>query len=142
MANIKGALTSVSSHVVTAATTIAALGLVDQSDAQAFIAAVHEFNDGIVQSVGALGKMWIVIGPLAAWLVARLGISNPTVQNILASLTKAATSGSPEQQKAVQAQIASATAELPLVTGVVAPALAADPSTPGNVVATPLALPK
>jgi hypothetical protein len=140
MATVKGVLTGVSSHVITAATTIAALGLVNPEDVKTFIEAIHQFNDGLAQTVGALGKMWIVIGPLAAWFVARLGITNPTVQNLLATLTKMATSGTNAEQTQKQADIASATAELPKVTGVVAPELAAVPSTPGNVVSTPAAL--
>lgn len=140
MATVKGALTSVSSHVITAATTLAALGFVNPDDVTALVAAIHQFNDGIAQTVGALGKMWIVVGPLAAWLVARLGITNPTVQNLLATLTKMATTGTAAEQVAKQAEIASATAELPKVTAVVAPELAALPTTPNNVVATPAAL--
>ena len=140
MATVKGALTSVSSHIITAATTIAALGLVNPDDVKTFIEAIHQFNDGIAQTFGALGKMWIVVGPLAAWFVARLGITNPTVQNLLATLTKMATSGSNAEQTEKQAEIAAATASLPKVDGVLAPELAAIPSTPGNVVATPAAL--
>lgn len=138
----KSLAAQVGAHGVTALTVLAALGWISPEDANGIIAAVHQLNDGIVQTVGALGKLWIIIGPIAAVLLTRLGVKNETVQNVLANLTKLATSGSVEQQKAVQATIATTTAKLPLVNGIVAPELAADPSTPGNVVATPAALPK
>lgn len=140
MADVKSSLSSIGAHAITAATTLAALGFVNPDDVTALVAAIHQFNDGIAQTVGALGKMWIVIGPLAAWFVARLGITNPTVQNLLATLTKMATTGTNAEQTQKQADIAAATAELPKVTGVVAPELSALPSTPANVVATPAAL--
>ncbi len=140
MATVKGSLTSIGAHAITAATTLAALGFVNPDDVTALVAAIHQFNDGIAQTVGALGKMWIVLGPLAAWLVARLGITSPTMQNLLATLTKMATSGSNAEQLEKQGEMANATARLPKVDAIVAPELAALASTPGNVVSTPAAL--
>lgn len=133
----KNLLAQVGSNGMTALTVLGVLGFLSPEQSTALIAAIHEFNDGLVQTFGALGKMWIILGPLVAGIFVKLGISNPTVQNILATLTKAATSGTPTEQKAVQAQIATTTANLPLVEGVVSKELAKDPSTPGNVVAAP-----
>lgn len=133
----KNLLAQIGSNGMTALTVLGVLGFLSPEQSTALIAAIHQFNDGLVQTFGALGKMWIILGPLVAALFVKLGISTPTVQNILATLTKAATTGTPDEQKAIQAQIATSTANLPLVTGVVAPVLAADPSTPGNVVANP-----
>ena len=140
--SVKNIISNGGAHAMTALTVIAGLGWIKPEDATALIAAVHQFNDAIVSAVGALGKMWIIIGPLAIAGFARLGVTNPTVQGLLSKLTTLATQGTDKEQTQKQAQIAASVAELPKVDAIVAPDLAKEPITPPNVVASAKELPK
>lgn len=106
-------------------------------------AQVEILNGSIVTGYGALLKMWIILGPIAIGIAAKLGWNSSGVQAMAGKLlTIAANKADP---KAIDAKVAivNAAASKDIGSkGVVNAELAANPATPGNVVASASDLPK
>lgn len=105
-------------------------------------------QQSILTAYGALTKMGVILGPVAAFWLAKLGWNSSTVQSLAAKLLGIAKNEAGDPKKATEAQVAivAAAADKSVVGengGVVAkPEIAANPATPPNVVAKPEELQK
>jgi len=94
--------------VATVFTMMGVLSLITPDQSQQLIAALHQLNDSIVSGYGALLKMWVILGPVAAVWLAKVGVNSGTVQGLIANLLQKAQG--PASPDAVEAQKAIVTA--------------------------------
>lgn len=110
-------------------------------------AQIDVLQQSILTAYGALTKMGVILGPVAAIWLARIGWNSSTVQALAGKLLGIAKNEA-DPKKATEAQVAIVAAAADKVVvgetgGVVAkPEIAANPATPANVVAKPEELPK
>ncbi len=142
---VNSALRLAGGYTISALTAIAVLGFIPQESATALIQAIRDFNDGIQQAVGALGKMWIIAGPLLLGILAKFGIQGNSLPAIIDKLLNVARqpAETPEaaqvQQAIIQATAAVATAPVPLAHNakvVLLDAVAAQPEVVGTIKVT------
>ncbi len=140
--NLKVGLRYAGNAAATLFTVLGALSVIPQDKVADLVSALHQFNDSIVTAYGALLKMWVILGPVAIVLLAKMGISSSTVAAMLERIKIIAAADTPEA-KAAKVALVSAAADPKLGTvAVINPALAPVPSTPANVVASMADLPK
>jgi|SRR6185369_8211392 len=103
-------------------------------------------QQSILTAYGALTKMGVILGPVAAIWLAKVGWNSSTIQSMAGKLLGIAKSATDPKAGEAQVAIASAAADKTIVGdtgGVVAkPEIAMNPATPPNVVTTPADLPK
>lgn len=96
-------------------------------------------NDSVITAYGALTKMWIIAGPVAIAMLAKVGWNSSSVQALAAKLSAIAKNDSDPKATDAKVAIVNAAADQ-AVSGpgaaVVAPALAPIASTSDNVVAS------
>lgn len=133
------------SNAATLFTVMGVFSLLTPDQIVSLKAQIDVLQQSILTAYGALTKMWVILGPVAAIWLAKVGWNSSTVQAMTAKLLGIARSADP---KATEAQVAIVTAASDKVIvgetgGVVAkPEIAMNPATPANVVATPADLPK
>lgn len=94
-------------------------------------------NQSIVTGYGALVKMWVILGPAGAALLAYFGVKSSSVQAIAGKLLRiAANAADPASTQAKVAIVNAAASKEVSGEGavVIAPAVAANPATADNVV--------
>src|SRR6185312_3658978 len=112
-------------HVYTAAATVlglaAVVAVVPKEQVQPILDSLHQIGDGVQQVIGGFSKLMVIVGPIVGVWMARLAAGSASFKSQLASVAKQASApGNPENAK----QMVEATAELPVVAKVVAPAIA------------------
>jgi hypothetical protein len=107
---------------------------------------IDVLGQSILTGYGALTKMWIILGPVGAGLMLKLGIQSSTVQALAQKLLGIAKNDQDPKATDAKVAIVSVAADPTVVGprgGVVASAeIAANPATPANVVASPAQLPR
>ena len=123
-------------------TLMAVVSLLSPDQVVALKANVETLKTSIVSGYGALVNMWIILGPVAIGVAAKIGWNSSSVQAMAGKLLKIAATASDPASKQAKVEIVNAAAS-PAVgsTGVVNKALASDPATLPNVVASPAELP-
>jgi hypothetical protein len=125
-------------------TLLAVVSLLSPDQVVALKANVETLKTSILTGYGALLNMWVILGPLAIGVAAKLGWNSSSVQALSKKLLAiAGNAADPTAAKEAKVAIVNAAAS-PAVgsAGVVNKALAADPATAPNVVASPAELPK
>jgi hypothetical protein len=84
--------------------------------------------------VSSASKMWIILGPLLAFWLAKVGIQSSSVQGLVNRLLQMAREEATPASDAAKVAIVNAAAALPEVEKVVAPELAIIPTTAPEVV--------
>lgn len=93
-------------------------------------AQVDIFNQSMVTAYGALTKMWLILGPAAVLVFAKMGWNSSSIQalgNKLFNIAKV-------DDKAKEVLVTAAAAPEIGTQAIINPTLAASPATPGNVV--------
>ena len=134
------------SNAATLFTVMGVFSLLTPDQIVSLKAQIDVLQQSILTAYGALTKMGVILGPVAAIWLAKVGWNSSTVKAMAGKLLGIAKSDS--DPKATEAQVAIATVASDKVIvgdagGVVAkPEIAMNPATPSNVVATPKDLPK
>lgn len=109
-------------------------------------AQIDVLQQSILTAYGALTKMGVILGPVAAIWLAKVGYSSSTVQAMASKLLGIAKNDADPKATEAQVAIVTVASDKTIVGekgGVVAkPEIAANPATPQNVVAKPSELPK
>lgn len=106
-------------------------------------AQVEILNNSIITGYGALIKMWIILGPIAIGVAAKLGWNSSSVQAMAGKLLTIATNvNDPKGATEAKVVLVNAAASKDIGSqGVVNPEMAANPATAANVVAAAPMLP-
>lgn len=125
-------------------TVMAVFSLLSPEQVADLKAQVEILNSSIATGYGALLKMWIILGPVAIGVAAKLGWNSSSVKAMAGKLLTIATNKSdPAGATEAKVVLVNAAASKAIGSqGVVNPELAANPATPGNVVANATDLPK
>lgn len=102
---------------------------------------IDVLNASIVTGYGALVKMWAILGPVGIAVLGYFGVKSSSVQAIAGKLLRiAANAADPSSMQAKVAIVNAAADEAVAGKGatVISPALAANPDTSANVVASPV----
>lgn len=141
MANteLSNKLSSLTRYAGTAgATTLTILGALSFLDAQQIAeikAQVDILNQSVVTAYGALTKMWLILGPVAIGVAAKLGWNSSGVQALAAKLLGIAKNDAdPKAQEAKEALVTAAASREIGTQAIINPTLAPSPATPPNVV--------
>lgn len=128
----------------TAFTMMAVLSLLSPDQVVSLKANVETLKTSIITGYGALVNMWIILGPVAIGIAAKLGWNSSSVQALAGKLLTIATNKTdPKGATEAKVVLVNAAASKAIGSqGVVNPELAANPATPGNVVASASDLPK
>lgn len=129
--------------LATTFTIMAALSLISPDQLVALKTNLETLKTSVVTGYGALVNMWIILGPVAIGVAAKLGWNSSGVQAMAGKLlTIAANKADPEKATEAKVAIVNAAASKEIGSqGVVNPELAANPATSSNVVASPAAIP-
>lgn len=111
-------------------TVLGALSFLDAQQIADVKAQVDILNQSLLTAYGALTKMWIILGPVAIGVAAKLGWNSSGVQALAGKLLDIAKN----DDKAKEVLVTAAAAPEIGTTAIINPALAASPATPGNVV--------
>jgi hypothetical protein len=122
------------SNAATAFAVLGLMGFLSPEQIQALNAAMNDFTTGIGMVVSSASKMWIILGPLLAFWLAKVGIQSSSVQGLVNRLLQMAREEATPASDAAKVAIVNAAAALPEVEKVVAPELAIIPTTAPEVV--------
>lgn len=95
---------------------------------------IDVLQQSVMTAYGALTKMWIILGPIAAIWLAKVGMNSSTVQAMAGKLLGIAKNDPAKSQEAKEALITAAASPDIGTKAIINPTLAASPATPGNVV--------
>lgn len=127
----------------TAFTLMAVVSLLSPDQVVQLKANVETLKTSIITGYGALVNMWIILGPVAIGVAAKLGWNSSGVQAMVRkSLSIAANTDDPKSMQAKVELVNAAASKSIGSEGVVNPTLAADPNTATNVVAASADIPK
>lgn len=123
----------------TGLTFFAAISILTPDQVAELKAQIEILNQSILTAYGALTKMWIIAGPVAVGVAAKLGWNSSGVQALANKLFSiAANKADPASTQASVAIVNAAAAKEVAGEGaaVIAPAIATNPATAENVVAS------
>lgn len=125
-------------------TLLAVLSLLSPDQVVTLKANVETLKTSIITGYGALVNMWIILGPVAIGVAAKLGWNSSSVKALAGKLLTIATNKSdPKSATEAKVVLVNAAASKDIGSqGVVNPDLASNPATSGNVVASAAGLPK
>lgn len=126
---INAGLRYIGTSAATAFTVLAVLGQINPDQVKSLTDSMNDFTTGIGMAVGALSKMWIVLGPVAAIWLGKIGMSAASTKGLISGLLKAASEPNATKSVEVKSAILDAAASLPEVASdirVTDPALAAN----------------
>ena len=83
-------------------TMMGALAILSPDQIAQLSIAVHQLNDSILSAYGALTKMWVILGPIAALYLGKVGVQSSGVKAIAEKLLHIA--AGPASPAAVEAQ--------------------------------------
>lgn len=108
---VNSALRLAGGYLGTALTVMATLSIIPQEQANELIAQFRILTDSIVAAVGALGKMWVIIFPIAVGILAKFGIQSNSLPAIIGKLLAKAKENTVEGTQA-QTALVQATAQI------------------------------
>jgi hypothetical protein len=119
-------------------TMMAVFSLLSPDQVVALKANVETLKTSIVTGYGALVNMWIILGPVAIGVAAKLGWNSSSAQAMARKLLSIASNDQDPKSMQAKVELVNAAASKSIGSeGVINPALAADPNTVSNVVAAP-----
>lgn len=134
------------SNAATLFTVMGVFSLLSPDQIVSLKAQIDVLQQSILTAYGALTKMWVILGPVAAIWLAKVGWSSSTVQAMGAKLLGIAKNAADPKSTEAQVTIVTVASDKTISGeggGVVAkPELAANPATPANVVSKASDLPK
>lgn len=131
---VNAAMRYLGSNAATAFAVLALMGMLTPEQVTALNAAMNDFTTGIGMVVSSASKMWMILGPLAAFWLAKVGIQSASVQGLVGRLLQIAQKEATPEATQAKVAIVNAAAALPEVEKVVAPELATIPATAPEVV--------
>jgi hypothetical protein len=124
-------------------TLLAVLSLLSPDQVVQLKGDVETLKTSIITGYGALLNMWIVLGPVAIGVAAKLGWNSSGAQAMARKLLSIASNDADPKSMQAKVELVNAAASKAIGSeGVINPALAADPNTATNVVAAPSDIPK
>lgn len=122
----------------TAFTFMAVISLLTPDQVVQLKANVETLKTSILTGYGALVNMWVILGPVAIGVAAKLGWNSSGVQAMAKKLLSIASNDQDPKSMQAKVEIVNAAASPEIgTTAVVNTTLAADPNTVSNVVASP-----
>lgn len=127
----------------TALTVLSALQLLSPEHLADLKTQADIFNHSIYSAYGALTHMWLIVGPVMVGIAVKMGWNSSSVKALGDKLFGIAANAKDPASTEAKVVIVTAAASPAIGSqGVVNPEMAANPATPGNVVATASQLPK
>ena len=74
-------------------TTLATIGFVPQDQVAAFTDALHHVTNGLQETIGGLAKLAVILGPIAAVWLGKIGVSSASLTNYLTKVASAEKDG-------------------------------------------------
>ena len=93
-------------------TMMGALAILSPDQIAQLSIAVHQLNDSILSAYGALTKMWVILGPIAALYLGKVGVQSSGVKAIADKLLRIASGPASDQAAAAQKAIVQATSAI------------------------------
>jgi hypothetical protein len=122
----------------TAFTLMSVISLLTPDQVVQLKANIETLKTSIITGYGALVNMWIILGPVAIGVAAKMGWNSSGVQAMARKLLSIAANDQDPKSMQAKVEIVNAAASPEIgTTAVVNTALAADPNTASNVVAAP-----
>jgi hypothetical protein len=116
-----------------------ALGTLDPAQQQQILSSAHIIYQSTHDLIGAFANIYYIVFPILGIYLAKLGVNSSGFGSMMDKIFAAAKAGNVDAKVAIVTAAASKDIGS---AGVVNPALAANPATPSNVVASPDLLPK